>query len=1061
MPQFIRDIIPPRAKRAGRSILTSARRAQTRIEEQVRQAHRERKESFAHAVKRFALFLFRAEPLAVLLVLLLFVLFNRSIFTQATVNRTHATRCEGSFVSPQNAQGAPEVKPDGSVFDFNDQNSAFFPGGSKDISCDGFSRPEEDFTKAHITFVLGVRKKQGAPAPLPTSDVMRPTTSATNNEQQTPNDTSPSSEPAASLPIVFPTLPEEQSLESETSPSPSDISVPSETIIPEPTPQASDAAEPTPEETPQSSDTVEPEPPVPSISEGSPVSKFFRFFESIFYPAYAQEEAAPSDSSSPGQAPLTGNTESLPAQSSPGELSPSPSDVIQETPQASQTIQAPQTETSPTISPTETSEANIILPNIDGELPVPSDVIQETLQKIQTETGSIEAPEETPVPSPTPSPIPTESTEPQLILPGLDEGLEEESPDSQLQDFSFVDFVARIQYAVGDSQWKTLEEITKISNTQYQISNETQRPSESLAPSPSDTILPSPSDTIAPTPSDTLLSSPEASVLLEASPTLSIEASAEPAPSGTPEEPATTRIRLTPEITPEPEARPLPLDSSEPIPETSPVAPLGTSLLRRFLFQNAIAQDQEGANARIYYTYDLPKTFTADDLEILKARLDVLAVEDANVEIYLDSVYIETETEENILQSALPASEESQEEEQAPQRGTVVAKLPKSDLKFHDRQNDPNPSTPLRARSRYRFSSEHDGIRIEVAEKGNEKVGFRIEDTNSKKWLKFELEKFPQTPLEIRPPSASAVPVDRNGSLTGQTSSSISPYEDVYHQDNKLLFRVEQNFNAEYEVQQDRVKADYVLKQQITNSNQQITTNVPVLTFRLKHNFRSPRLSSGEAGATEENEGVYWKQESGDTNGIPGDIIFYGENGAEVFRMPVPEITDAAGKTVEGELIYDQKTGLITLTIPREFLETAQYPITIDPTVVTTSANTRALNNSGGRKLVADRFGNLIAVALTAANTLTAIGSADGGMTWPFTATISVAAKTSGGFSIDMDSASSVVHVVYANSDDDSASYSQVYLRYNGSNQIDALSASTAVLIHDLAAQEAVWNTVV
>ena len=162
-----------------------------------------------------------------------------------------------------------------------------------------------------------------------------------------------------------------------------------------------------------------------------------------------------------------------------------------------------------------------------------------------------------------------------------------------------------------------------------------------------------------------------------------------------------------------------------------------------------------------------------------------------------------------------------------------------------------------------------------------------------------------------------------------------------------------------------------------------------------------------------------------------------------------------------GEFIYDTKNGLITLTIPREFLETAQYPITIDPTVINTTTTANALLNSGGRKIVADRYGNLVAVMYTNTTaTFEARGSADGGITWPFSATISAAAKNTSGFSIDMDAVTSVVHVVNANNGEDQLEYTQLFLRYNGT-ALDNIAASAITVISSITTHEALWNPVI
>jgi hypothetical protein len=160
-PMLLHDIVPPRMKNSGRRIFRQVQKVAVRLDDN--------KYSFAHVAKRSAIFLFRWEPFVALATLVVFGLFANSLFTRATVSRLPSTHCEGAFAHPENATGAPDVKEDGGVLDFNDANSAAFQGGTEDISCDGFGRPDESFTNARLTFVLGIRKKPGAPLELPTS----------------------------------------------------------------------------------------------------------------------------------------------------------------------------------------------------------------------------------------------------------------------------------------------------------------------------------------------------------------------------------------------------------------------------------------------------------------------------------------------------------------------------------------------------------------------------------------------------------------------------------------------------------------------------------------------------------------------------------------------------------------------------------------------------------------------------------------------------------------------------------------------------------------------------
>lgn len=58
----------------------------------------------------------------------------------------------------------------------------------------------------------------------------------------------------------------------------------------------------------------------------------------------------------------------------------------------------------------------------------------------------------------------------------------------------------------------------------------------------------------------------------------------------------------------------------------------------------------------------------------------------------------------------------------------------------------------------------------------------------------------------------------------------------------------------------------------------------------------------------------------------------------KVFHIYRPKITDAAGAVVWGDLNIDGDSKILTITIPQDFLDTAEYPVIVDPTFGYTSA---------------------------------------------------------------------------------------------------------------------------
>jgi len=74
---------------------------------------------------------------------------------------------------------------------------------------------------------------------------------------------------------------------------------------------------------------------------------------------------------------------------------------------------------------------------------------------------------------------------------------------------------------------------------------------------------------------------------------------------------------------------------------------------------------------------------------------------------------------------------------------------------------------------------------------------------------------------------------------------------------------------------------------------------------------------------------VYYKGgKSGDFTALGGKNYMAGK----AFHIYRPQIIDAQGNKVWGELKVDEAGGKLTVTIPQDFLDSAAYPVTIDPT---------------------------------------------------------------------------------------------------------------------------------
>jgi len=66
----------------------------------------------------------------------------------------------------------------------------------------------------------------------------------------------------------------------------------------------------------------------------------------------------------------------------------------------------------------------------------------------------------------------------------------------------------------------------------------------------------------------------------------------------------------------------------------------------------------------------------------------------------------------------------------------------------------------------------------------------------------------------------------------------------------------------------------------------------------------------------------------------------------KAFHIYRPKLVDAEGKTAWADLNIDEKKGVLTITLPQEFLDSAAYPVSIDPTFGYTNVGASGLSNS-------------------------------------------------------------------------------------------------------------------
>ena len=111
-----------------------------------------------------------------------------------------------------------------------------------------------------------------------------------------------------------------------------------------------------------------------------------------------------------------------------------------------------------------------------------------------------------------------------------------------------------------------------------------------------------------------------------------------------------------------------------------------------------------------------------------------------------------------------------------------------------------------------------------------------------------------------------------------------------------------------------------------------------------------------------------------------GGVRYLGENGEELFSIPPPLAWDASG--VQGAVYMRLEGEELHLVVDPEFLAQARYPLTVDPTVVYSSANSLATAYGTGRRLRRLSTGALVAFYRGSDGDLHWGRSTDNGATW-------------------------------------------------------------------------------
>lgn len=128
-----------------------------------------------------------------------------------------------------------------------------------------------------------------------------------------------------------------------------------------------------------------------------------------------------------------------------------------------------------------------------------------------------------------------------------------------------------------------------------------------------------------------------------------------------------------------------------------------------------------------------------------------------------------------------------------------------------------------------------------------------------------------------------------------------------------------------------------------------------VLTFTIQTKgvsfYYQPELTAEEIEQGNERPenvvGSYaiYADKQGDYSKVGGNNYRSGKVG-HIYR---PKVADSAGNEVWGELHVDEDAGELTVTVPQEFLDSAVYPVVVDPTLGYTTAGSSSIFNGSGQ----------------------------------------------------------------------------------------------------------------
>jgi len=152
-----------------------------------------------------------------------------------------------------------------------------------------------------------------------------------------------------------------------------------------------------------------------------------------------------------------------------------------------------------------------------------------------------------------------------------------------------------------------------------------------------------------------------------------------------------------------------------------------------------------------------------------------------------------------------------------------------------------------------------------------------------------------------------------------------------------------------YDHSEDGFEFEIILKEKPVSNKLQFSIQTKNLDFFYQSSLTQKEIDDGHVRPENivGSYAVYHSEKNGDYSQAGGKNYRAGK----AFHIYRPKVTDVVGKEIWGELNIDTDSGILSVTIDQAFLDTAIYPLIIDPTFGYTTAGASSTSISNNQLL--------------------------------------------------------------------------------------------------------------